>query len=216
MAKFTKFGDMHKFNKTLMEDDFNPGKLYIVKHKKKLDGGAELETNFKVNELKKGESTHALAADHKVKVKMSEFGGVDAECKGTQDGKLEFKSEWKGLGKVEGLEGVSVHVDAVVNTGAKKDVCLPKIGVSFANDQIISKNYISATSVPVFESENAWAACSHFMIGEKMVCDRVKKDYKFELALAGHFEKTMQYGSLVKFANKEGKFGGYQCSLFFN
>jgi hypothetical protein len=31
---------MSKFNKTLMEDDFNAGKLYIVKHKKKLAGGA--------------------------------------------------------------------------------------------------------------------------------------------------------------------------------
>ena len=41
-----------------------------------------------------------------------------------------------------------------------------------------------------------------------MVCDRAKKDYKFELALAGHFEKTMQYGSLIKFAHNSGKFGG--------
>lgn len=147
---------------------------------------------------------------------MSEFGGVVAECKGSQDGKLDFKSEWKGLSKVEGLEGVSVHVDAVVNTGAKKDALEPKVGVSFTNDQIITKNYVSASSVPVFESETSWAACSHFMVGEKMVCDRVKKDYKFELALAGHFEKTMQYGSLVKFANKDGKFGGYNCALFFN
>lgn len=49
-----------------------------------------------------------------------------------------------------------------------------------------------------------------------MVCDRTKKDYKFEVALAGHFEKTMQYGSLVKFAHKGGKFGGQHCTLFFN
>jgi hypothetical protein len=48
--------------------------------------------------MKKGESAHKLAADHKIKVKVSEFGGVDAEMKGTQDGKLDFKSEWKGLG----------------------------------------------------------------------------------------------------------------------
>ena len=52
---------------------------------------------MKVDQLAKGGSAHKLAADHKIKVKMSEFGGVDAECKGNQEGKLEFKSEWKGL-----------------------------------------------------------------------------------------------------------------------
>lgn len=48
-----------------------------------------------------------------------------------------------------------------------------------------------------------------------MVCDRAKKDYKFELALAGHFEKTMQYGTLVKFAHQNGKFGYHHCTLYF-
>jgi uncharacterized glyoxalase superfamily protein PhnB len=75
---------------------------------------------------------------------------------------------------------------------------------------------ISASSIPVFESENSWSPCSHFQIGEKMVCDRAAKDYKFELALAGHFDKTMQYGSLVKFQNKDNKFGGYHCTMYFN
>jgi len=56
MAKFVKFGDMFKWNKNLMEDDFNEGKLYTVKHKKKLDGGAEIETNVKVDEMAKGAS----------------------------------------------------------------------------------------------------------------------------------------------------------------
>jgi len=89
------------------------------------------------------------------------------------------------------LEGVSIHADGVINTGGKKDGLVPKFGVSWSNDSIMTKNYISATSVPVFESENSWSACSHFMVGEKMVCDRAKKDYKFELALAGHFDKVM-------------------------
>ena len=50
-----------------------------------------------------------------------------------------------------------------------------------------------------------------------MNCDRVGKKYEFELALAGHFDKTMQYGSLVKWnQDDKGKFGGRQCTLYFN
>ena len=75
---------------------------------------------------------------------------------------------------------------------------------------------ISATSVPIFESEISWSPCSHFQIGNKMACDRQNKDYQFELAMAGHYEKTLQYGTLVKFQNKDSKFGGYHCTLFFN
>jgi len=36
MAKFATFKDMFKWNKQLMEDDFNDGKLYTLKHKKDL------------------------------------------------------------------------------------------------------------------------------------------------------------------------------------
>lgn len=34
--------------------------------------------------------------------------------------------------------------------------------------------------------------------------------------MAGHFDKTLQYGSLVKFQNKDSKFGGYHLKMFFN
>ena len=87
------------------------------------------------------------------------------------------------------MEGVIVHTD--VNLNVAKNGCQPKVGVSWSNDQFITKNMMSVSAVPVFESEGSWKACSHFGIGEKMVCDRKNKDYKFELALAGHFEKTM-------------------------
>ena len=106
-----------------------------------------------------------------------------------------------------------IHHDGTIDG---KNGYTPKIGVTWTNDQFKTKQMISGTKVPVFESENSWAPCSHFQLGEKMVCDRSKKDYKFELALAGHFDKTMQYGSLVKFQHKDNKFGGYHCTLYFN
>ena len=80
-----------------MDDDFNEGKLYIVKHKKTLNDSASIETNFKVDESKAG-AAHKLAADHKLTVNTKEFGGVKCEMKGTQEGKMECKTELKGAG----------------------------------------------------------------------------------------------------------------------
>lgn len=98
MAKFVKFGDMFKWNKNLLEDDYNEGKLYIVKHKKTLSDSASIETNFKVDEMAKGGAAHKLAADHKLTLNTKEFGGVKCEMKGTQEGKMEIKNEMKGAG----------------------------------------------------------------------------------------------------------------------
>ena len=117
--------------------------------------------------------------------------------------------------KVEGLEGTILHTDFLINTGSKVGAT-GKAGFTWTNDQIKTKNLVSLSSKPVFESESSWAPCPHFQIAEKAVCDREKKDYQFELAMAGHFDKTMQYGTLVKFAHKNGKLGYNLCTLYFN
>ena len=57
-----------------------------------------------------------------------------------------------------------------------------------------------------------------------MNCNRSEKKYEFELALAGHFDKTMQYGSLVKWNQNYDKeknpdckiLKGRECTLYFN
>jgi len=95
MAKFATFKDMFKWNKNLMEDDFNEGQLYTVKHKAKLGGFGDLETNVKVGEAKSG--SHKLSADHKASGDVSDFGGVKFEFKGKQDGSVEYKEELRFL-----------------------------------------------------------------------------------------------------------------------
>lgn len=95
MAKFVAWRDFFKWNKTLMEDEFNSGKAYTVKHKKKLSSGCDLETNAKVDEAKEG--SHKLSVDHKVKGSITEFGGVDWEVKAYHDGKVEYKEGIKYL-----------------------------------------------------------------------------------------------------------------------
>jgi len=154
MATFSSFKDMFKWNKQLFEDDFNEGKLYTVKHKKDLGNKTEIETNIKVNES--SGSSHKLSADHKVKGKVSEFGGVSWEAKMADSGKVEYKQDFNYLDKeVDGLQGVIVHHDCNLNV-AKKGMT-NKVGVSWSNDQFKTKNTVSELgSVPVFESESSW------------------------------------------------------------
>ena len=72
MSKFEDFGDLFNFNRELMEDDYNDGQLYVIKHKKKA-GTSEFGTTVKVGEKKDGVSK--LALEEKIKAKTKEFGG---------------------------------------------------------------------------------------------------------------------------------------------
>jgi len=72
MSKFQDFNDLFDFNRELMDDDYNDGQLYVVKHKKKA-GSVEFATTVKVSDPKSGESK--LAVEEKLKCKVKEFGG---------------------------------------------------------------------------------------------------------------------------------------------
>ena len=88
---------MFKWNKNLMEDGFNEGQLYTVKHKAKLGDFADIETNCKVGQPDDKTGVHKLSADHKVSGSVTDFGGVKFEFKGKQDGSVEYKEEFKCL-----------------------------------------------------------------------------------------------------------------------
>lgn len=95
MAKFATFKDMFKWNKNLMEDDFNEGQKYVIKHKVKLGQYGDIEGNYKVGEEKSG--SHKLAVDGKVSGEVSDFGGVKYEFTRKQDSSIEYKEELKFL-----------------------------------------------------------------------------------------------------------------------
>lgn len=91
MSKFQDFKDLYDFNREVMEDDFNDGQKYVVKWKKKLDQGTEFATTVKVGEAKEG--AHKVAVEEKIKTKMSEMGGLQAECKFKNSGEVSYEVE---------------------------------------------------------------------------------------------------------------------------
>jgi hypothetical protein len=72
MSKFEDFNDLFNFNREVMEDDFNDGQLYVVKHKKKV-GTTEFATTVKVADAK--DASSKLAVEEKIKAKFKEMGG---------------------------------------------------------------------------------------------------------------------------------------------
>lgn len=89
------------------------------------------------------------------------------------------------------MEKLKILHEGDINVGPKKDQFVPKLGFYWENKKIMAEGKVHMIDKPVFEFWSTWAACSHFNVGKNMKCDRDNKKYNFELALAGHFEKTM-------------------------
>ena len=103
MAKLVSWDDLFKFNKTLLEDDYNPGQKLVVKAAQKSDDGKyvthtsskqlqDLNTTTKVGQAD-GEGNHKVA--NEVKLKGSGSLGVQVEATIKLDGTLvgELKSD---------------------------------------------------------------------------------------------------------------------------
>jgi len=94
----------------------------------------------------------------------------------------------------------------------------PQVGFEFDNKDIKSKTYLTASSAPKFSSEFSWRACSSVTIAEKTDFDvkNAKETLTTQWGLAGHFEKSLQYGALMKFGQVSGSLAPTASTLYFN
>ena len=90
MSKFEDYADLFKWNRCLMEEDWNDGQQYTLKIKNKGPNN-EFATTFKVAEEKDGK--HKLAAEEKIKLKQPEMGGLEWEVKLKNNGTVSWELE---------------------------------------------------------------------------------------------------------------------------
>ena len=88
--EFEDYGDLFNWNRCLMEDDWNDGQHLTMKLKNKAKHH-ESATTFKVAEVKDGK--HKLAAEEKMKLKMTELGGLEMEVKVKNSGAMSYEFE---------------------------------------------------------------------------------------------------------------------------
>lgn len=69
MANFTKWEDLHDYNRKLMEDDWNEGSHYVVKLKSKTEAGNEFTNTTKVGHAQPTDELHSLKNELKMKVR---------------------------------------------------------------------------------------------------------------------------------------------------
>lgn len=93
--EFENFDDLFKWNKNLMEDDWNDGQHLVIKAKNK-GPGCEFATSLKVGEAG-SDGSHKVSAEEKVKIKMSEWGGNEVECKIKNNGTVSYQWENNSL-----------------------------------------------------------------------------------------------------------------------
>ena len=116
MAKFGAYRDLFKFNKTLMEDDYNDGQAYTLKLTNKGDKGFENTLTAKVGEAKDG--AHKLALEEKMKEAFTELGGMNYEGKWKNNGDMEGEAKYGMFAKVTGLDSVKPIWKVCANTSS--------------------------------------------------------------------------------------------------
>jgi len=132
MAKFCEYRDIFKWNKQLMEDDWNDGQAYTVKHTLKGED-TEFVTTAKIGEAKS--DAHKVGLEHKMtlKTKGTEMsGGFDSEVKLKNNGEMACKMDFDFLKSYEGLENVRLLTRGTYNNNVKAG----QMGFSFLNDKV--------------------------------------------------------------------------------
>lgn len=85
MAKFVEYRDLFKWNKDLMEEDWNDGQAYVVKHTTK-GAGATFTNTAKAADAKS--DSHKVALETKCKYETKEFNGAVFEGKIKNNGEV--------------------------------------------------------------------------------------------------------------------------------
>lgn len=194
MSKFEDFGDLFDWNRDLMDDDFNDGQAYVVKHKLKIpESKSEFGTTVKVGHASGGSSK--LAVEEKFKTKVDDFGGLEFETKFKSNGDISGEIESNYLRKYEGFEGVQL----VMKNDISKGVHQGKFGFEFDNDYFKSKTFVSTDKAPKLEAESSYRHDGFLTLAQKHTVkdllkagDSVKSEYGF----AGHFNGNVLYGGL--------------------
>jgi len=195
MAKFTEYRDIFKWNKQLMEDDWNDGQAYVVKHVMKGDD-TEFTTTAKVGEAK-GDS-HKVSLEHKMKLNQTKDNAYpfDSEIKLKNNGEIHADVKSDFLKSYEGLEHVRVITKGCYNTNATPW----SLGFSYMNDTVKTDLLVDTSGDHSATANFNWQVAPWLIFGGtktwKNALD-VMNNVSWKCAFAGHFQKELQWGVLL-------------------
>lgn len=192
MATFESFDDLFSFNRCLMEDDWNDGQFLTVKDKRTANG-FDITSTAKVAEASGGKQKFVL--EQKAKGHLKDFGGHDVEFKLKNSGLAQWEFKHHVLGQFdEALKPAKLHCKGDVNNGTFTNMWS---GIDFCNDRLKVRNLFTYSWSPKIEAHATYrCSCDRFTFGAKFEGAALEpaKQSKLALAVAGHFEKKMQYG----------------------
>jgi len=130
MPKLDSWADLFKFNKELLDDDYNPGQGLVVKSKyKSIDETTEFSNTFK-------QST--LNADNEAKINLetkikSSFSGTTNEFNLKNDGSLSYDLKWDILERKSNVKGLHLAYNLSAQSKPTNKAPEHKIGIDFSN-----------------------------------------------------------------------------------
>lgn len=196
MAKFCEYRDLFKWNKQLMEDDWNDGQAYTVKHTLKGED-TEFVTTAKVGEAKS--DAHKVSLEHKMTMKTKGAditGPFDSEVKLKNNGEMACDMKFDFLKSYEGLENVRLLAKGTYNSNATPG----SFGFSFLNDTVKYDQLMETTGNNGMKINCTYQAAPWLILG----CTKSWKSFMdpmnnvaWSAGATGHFEKNLQWGVLL-------------------
>jgi hypothetical protein len=209
MSKFTFWGDLYKFAKDVLDEDFHYDKNYQLKAKTKSQDGAA-EYNAKIIQTKpdaSGESTNTFEikqtyehTHQKWETKIKNGGKVDAEV--TVD-----------LGKFnETMQGWNYILNAGLVSGQTLDKSSFSSSVKYTQSDLIAKVKSDHGAKGLIDTEFAYKPKedSHIIIGGEATFDYKKTNLdKYSIGFLGRLNESLSWG--IRNWSADGKkFGNFE------
>eukprot|EP00347_Sterkiella_histriomuscorum_P019948 403339679 len=179
MSRLENFGDLFKYSKELLDDDFNAGQQLVMKTKSRSeDGTSELSSTLKHSTPdNSGESKVAFEAKLKSTVK-----GDSHELGVKQDGNCTW--EMKGNQLQTYQKGLQYIVNTTTQAIPSGSVPVIKAGLEFNNSQAKAKLLFNLRSLAL-EHNLTYLARSNLIVGYNLLLDsRTQNLEKYDFGLS--------------------------------
>jgi len=214
MPKHVEYRDLFKFNKELLDDDYNPGQALVnkTKHTDASSKGLEVSTTTKVG-FPDSNDQSKLAFETKIK--------SDSECCGKNeivyknDGSLSFENKYD-LSKHTGCEGLwhyhLSHFQVVPKSVAKQW----HHGFWYKHSNLYCKAWLDCANKGILQGEGTWLY-NGVLLGDSGKFDALnKKIVSYECGAVWEPKENVTVGLKHELSTADGKYGFGKFLLMFH
>jgi hypothetical protein len=207
MLKLESWADLFKYNKELLDDDFNHGQQLVVKVKQTSDDGvSEANDTFKQSTPSE-DGTSAVSFEAKLK---TTHACMAQEYVIKQDGSANFDIKCSRLEKLTNIKGLRTWLSGAAYAVPTSKAPEFKVGIDFSNNKAKARWNINTRTL-LAEASATYLARDNLVVGLNLLLDPKtqnlqKYDFGVSWAPADKAFVGLKHESLNKDALEFGKF----------